>query len=86
MKSAAKVGGTERVALDTGFRRYDGKQRTTPSPLPSGERALPPRSCASVALRKSHGGKGEGETLFPVTPSPRAKRRVCSPQGESGET
>ena len=58
----------------------DTSPRAFPSPL-VGE-GFPPRSCASAALRKSHGGKGEGALflrrgLRPLTPH-HAPRGACA--------
>ena len=60
--------------LRRGLRAKGWSQNRSSSPL-RGE-GFPPRSCASDALRKSHGGKGEGEPCSTTQkpPHPPAKR------------
>jgi very-short-patch-repair endonuclease len=50
--------------------------RPRPNPSPLVGEGFPSRSCASEALRKSHGGKGEGEQSQAVAKARSLRRRM----------
>ena len=65
-----------------------GSEHGPSFPLSLEGEGFPPRSCASVALRKSHGGKGEGVHVFDaasrLTPHrERDNALACSPKGRA---